>query len=57
VEVTPGHLFAQLDFRDIEESDDRMVIELDNRPDLTNRRGALEGGLVATVSFAALDSA
>lgn len=57
MEVTPGHLFAQLDFRDIEESDDRMVIELDNRPDLTNRRGALEGGLVATVSFAALDSA
>ncbi|RZT13864.1 uncharacterized protein (TIGR00369 family) [Mycobacterium sp. BK558] len=49
MEVTPGHLFAQLNFRDIEESDDRMVIELDNRPDLTNRRGALQGGLVATL--------
>lgn len=49
MEVTPGHLFAQLNFRDVEESDDRMVIELDNRPDLTNRRGALQGGLVATL--------
>lgn len=49
MEVTPGHLFAQLNFRDTEESDERMVIELDNRPDLTNRRGALQGGLVATL--------
>lgn len=49
MEVTPGHLFAQLNFRDVEESDERMVIELDNRPDLTNRRGALQGGLVATL--------
>ncbi|KGI67772.1 PaaI family thioesterase [Mycolicibacterium rufum] len=49
MEVTPGHLFAQLNFRDAEESDERMVIELDNRPDLTNRRGALQGGLVATL--------
>lgn len=49
MQVTPGHLFAQLDFRDIEDSDDRTVIELANRPDLTNRRGALQGGLVATL--------
>lgn len=49
MEVTPGHLFAQLNFRDAVESDERMVIELDNRPDLTNRRGALQGGLVATL--------
>jgi len=49
MQVTPGHLFSQLDFRDIEESDERLVLELDNRPDLVNRRGALQGGLVATL--------
>ncbi|MGE0216706.1 MAG: hypothetical protein AB7F42_31345 [Mycolicibacterium sp.] len=49
MQVTPGHLFAQLEFRDIEDSDDRTVVELANRPDLTNRRGALQGGLVATL--------
>ncbi|QZT64242.1 PaaI family thioesterase [Mycolicibacterium austroafricanum] len=49
MQVTPGHLFAQMDFRDVEDSDERMIIELDNRPDLVNRRGALQGGLVATL--------
>ncbi|WP_137147942.1 PaaI family thioesterase [Mycolicibacterium sp. CR10] len=49
MQVTPGHLFAQMNFRDVEESDERLVIELDNRPDLVNRRGALQGGLVATL--------
>ncbi|UXA19876.1 PaaI family thioesterase [Mycobacterium sp. SMC-4] len=49
MQVTPGHLFAQLDFRDVEDTDERVVIELDNRPDLVNRRGALQGGLVATL--------
>ncbi|KWX65799.1 PaaI family thioesterase [Mycobacterium sp. NAZ190054] len=49
MQVTPGHLFAQMNFRDVEDSDERMVIELDNRPDLVNRRGALQGGLVATL--------
>ena len=31
--------------RDVEESDERLVIEMDNRPDLTNVRGAIQGGL------------
>ncbi|WP_246183053.1 PaaI family thioesterase [Mycolicibacterium grossiae] len=39
--------------RDVEASlapgDERLVIEMDNRPDLTNIRGALQGGLVATL--------
>lgn len=35
--------------RDVEESAERMVIEMDNRPDLANIRGALQGGLVATL--------
>ena len=35
--------------RDVEESDERLVIEMDNRPDLTNVRGAIQGGLVATL--------
>ena len=29
--------------------DERLIIEMDNRPDLTNIRGALQGGLVATL--------
>lgn len=49
MQVSPGHLFAQMNFRDVEDTDERMVIELDNRPDLVNRRGALQGGLVATL--------
>ena len=43
------HLLRQLDMRDVEESAERMVIEMDNRPDLVNVRGALQGGLVATL--------
>ncbi|WP_286275863.1 PaaI family thioesterase [Mycobacterium antarcticum] len=35
--------------RDVEESDERLVIEMDNRPNLVNIRGALQGGLVATL--------
>ncbi|OAN39645.1 PaaI family thioesterase [Mycolicibacterium iranicum] len=49
MQVTPGHLFAQMNFRDIEVSDELLVIELDNQPNLVNRRGALQGGLVATL--------
>ncbi|ORV28315.1 phenylacetic acid degradation protein [Mycolicibacterium confluentis] len=33
----------------VEETDERVVMEMDNRPDLTNVRGALQGGLVATL--------
>lgn len=49
MQVTPGHLFAQMNFRDVEVSDERLVIELDNQPNLVNRRGAMQGGLVATL--------
>lgn len=45
----PGHLFAQLNFRDVEDSDELLIVELDIQPTLVNRRGALQGGLVATL--------
>ena len=35
--------------RDVEETAERLVIEMDNRPDLVNVRGAIQGGLVATL--------
>jgi uncharacterized protein (TIGR00369 family) len=47
--VTEGHLLGQMGMRDVVETDERLVIEMDNRPDLTNIRGALQGGLVATL--------
>jgi uncharacterized protein (TIGR00369 family) len=47
--VTPGHLLGQLGMRDVVESDERLIIEMDNRPDLANIRGALQGGLVTTL--------
>lgn len=43
------HLLHRLGMRDVEESDERLVIEMDNRPDLVNVRGAIQGGLVATL--------
>lgn len=46
---TRPHILDQMGFRDIEVSTERLVIEVDNRPDLTNVRGALQGGLVATL--------
>jgi uncharacterized protein (TIGR00369 family) len=49
MDVTPGHLLGQLGMRDLVETDERLIIEMDNRPDLTNVRGALQGGLVATL--------
>lgn len=50
MEVTiPGHLFAELPFYDVSETDDTVVVDLHNRPDLANVRGALQGGLVATL--------
>jgi uncharacterized protein (TIGR00369 family) len=45
----PDHLFAQLPFFDVVDSDDTVVVDLENRPDLVNIRGALQGGLVATL--------
>jgi uncharacterized protein (TIGR00369 family) len=47
--IEEQHLLRQLGMRDVEESADRMVIEMDNRPNLVNVRGALQGGLVATL--------
>ncbi len=43
------HLLHRLGMRDVEVSDERLVIEMDNRPDLVNVRGAIQGGLVATL--------
>ena len=43
------HLLNLLNYREVEESDGRLVMEMDNRPDLANVRGALQGGLVATL--------
>lgn len=49
MDVSPGHLLGQMGFRDVLESDERLIVEMDNRPDLTNTRGAIQGGLVATL--------
>ena len=44
-----GHLFGQLPFYDVVDTDETVVVDLHNRPDLVNIRGALQGGLVATL--------
>ncbi|MGV0643674.1 PaaI family thioesterase [Mycolicibacterium sp. XJ879] len=44
-----GHLFARLPFYDVVDADDTVVVDLHHRPDLVNTRGALQGGLVATL--------
>ncbi len=49
MDVSPGHLLGQMGFRDVLECDERLIVEMDNRPDLTNTRGAIQGGLVATL--------
>jgi uncharacterized protein (TIGR00369 family) len=50
MEVTiPGHLFGQLPFYDVIDTDDAVIVDLHNRPDLVNNQGALQGGLVATL--------
>jgi uncharacterized protein (TIGR00369 family) len=46
------HLLHRLGMRDMDGSGDspeRLIIEMDNRPDLVNVRGAIQGGLVATL--------
>jgi uncharacterized protein (TIGR00369 family) len=48
MQVTEGH-FSQMSFRDVEDTDERLILELDTGPELVNRRGALQGGLVATL--------
>jgi uncharacterized protein (TIGR00369 family) len=49
MQVDPNHLFAQLGFSDVEESADRLVVDMPVRPELSNSRGALQGGLTATL--------
>ena len=49
MQVTEGHLFSQMSFRDVEDTDEHLILELDTGPELVNRRGALQGGLVATL--------
>jgi uncharacterized protein (TIGR00369 family) len=46
------HLLNRLGMRDMDDSGDspeRLIIEMDNHPDLVNVRGAIQGGLVATL--------
>ncbi len=45
----PGHLFGRLPFYDVVDSDEAVVMDLHNREDLVNIRGAMQGGLVATL--------
>ena len=49
MDVTPGHLFAQLPFFDVVDTEETVIVDLHNRSDLMNNRGALQGGLVATL--------
>ncbi|WP_193043972.1 PaaI family thioesterase [Mycolicibacterium baixiangningiae] len=49
MKTTPDHLLGQLGIHDLLETDERMVVEMENRPNLANTRGALQGGLVATL--------
>jgi uncharacterized protein (TIGR00369 family) len=43
------HLFQQLRTRDMPSADGHLVMEMDVRPELTNVRGALQGGLIAVL--------
>lgn len=47
--MSETHILSRLNYREIESTDDRLVLEMENRPDLANVRGALQGGLVATL--------
>jgi len=47
--TTREHLFGSMPFYDVVDNDETVVVDLHNRPDLTNIRGALQGGLVATL--------
>ncbi|MHA3022549.1 PaaI family thioesterase [Mycobacterium sp. BMJ-28] len=47
--MSEEHLLNRLDYREVEATADRLVLEMTNRPDLANVRGALQGGLVATL--------
>ncbi len=45
----PGHLFGELPFYDVLETEDTVIVDLHNQPNIMNVRGALQGGLVATL--------
>jgi uncharacterized protein (TIGR00369 family) len=47
--VNDEHILHRLDYVEVESTGDRLEMEMDNRPDLANVRGALQGGLVATL--------
>lgn len=44
-----GHLFQQLGTRDMPSPEGHLVIEMDVRPEVSNVRGALQGGLIAVL--------
>ena len=44
-----GHLFELLGTRDMPSADGHLVIEMDVRPEVSNVRGALQGGLIAVL--------
>jgi uncharacterized protein (TIGR00369 family) len=44
-----GHLFEQLGTRDMASPAGHLVIEMDVRPEVSNVRGALQGGLIAVL--------
>jgi uncharacterized protein (TIGR00369 family) len=48
-ESRPKHLLAQLGLRDVAVEGVELAMELYNAPDRTNARGALQGGLIATL--------
>ena len=45
----PRHFLAQLDMRDVEVEGSDLSMELATAPNLANSRGALQGGLIATL--------
>jgi uncharacterized protein (TIGR00369 family) len=47
--TTQPHLFAQLDMRDVVVAGVDLAMEMPTAPNLTNARGALQGGLIATL--------
>jgi uncharacterized protein (TIGR00369 family) len=44
-----GHLFGELPFYDVVDTDETVIVDLHNRPHIANMRGAMQGGLVATL--------
>ena len=48
--MSEAHILDRMGYaRRLETTSDRLMLEMDNRPDLANVRGALQGGLVATL--------